>query len=242
MTRSGVVGDLEVPENSKIISAVEFSRNANRLSCEQFRANLVSYINNVTNSYNFNRITESCGCFTLWPEIRIPYLDRQIVINLQSYEYHYDDKFDEKPPAAVIVPVLFYLENNKSSYVSGKWVNYAQLESGLFYSKTIRPHVIDSLIERFKVNPDELVDILFSLGGIKEPFKDFAFSLRPLPKFPVLIIGRYPDDEFNFDLNVLFDETASEHLSIDNIKTLTVALRVDIIARHIRLKNNHENS
>lgn len=236
MIRSEGVGDSEVPESSRNISAVEFSKSASNRSYEIFRENLISCFKNVTICYNVERITKDCGALTSWPEIKVPYLDRQIVINLQNYEYRYD-KYEERPSPAVIIPVLFYLANNKSGRISGKWVNYAQLESGLFYSKTIRPQVIDPLIENFRSNTDELMTAIKSLGGIKERFKDFSFSLRPLPKFPMLIIARYPDEEFDFDVNVLFDETACEHLSIDNIKSLTVAVKSEIVARHIELRD-----
>lgn len=235
MILSGGVGDSEAPKNSRYISAVKFLKSASERSHEMFRENLTSCFNNVINSYNVERITTACGCQASWPDIRVPYLDREIVIDLQSYDYRYD-KCDERPSPAVIVPVLYYLANNESSHISGKWVNYAQLESGLFYSKTIRPQVINPLVENFRSNPGELKTVLKSLGGIKETFKDFSFSLWPLPKFPILLIARYPDQEFDFDVNILFDETSCKHLSVDNIKTLTMAMKSEIVVRHIKFR------
>jgi hypothetical protein len=231
------VGDSEAPESSKEISAVKFSKNASIRSYKVFRENLTSCFNYVAKCYNFNRITTACGCHVTWPEIRLPYLDKKIVIDLQNYEYRYD-KCDERPSPSIIIPVLFYLASNKSNKISEKWVNYAQLDSGLFYSKTIRPQIIDPLLINFKSNPNEFINALKSLGGIKEPFKDISFSLWPLPYFPILFIARYPDSEFDFDLNILFDNTSCDHLSIDNIKTLTIAVKSEIIARNIKLINS----
>ncbi|MCL4417721.1 MAG: DUF3786 domain-containing protein, partial [Actinobacteria bacterium] len=71
-------------------------------------------------------------------------------------------------------------------------------------------------------NAEKFLEKLLEIGGEKN--KNFKFSglIYPFKKFPVLFIMDEKDEEFDANIRVLFDSSASHYLKTDIIKTLLV--------------------
>jgi hypothetical protein len=117
--------------------------------------------------------------------------------------------------------ILSFLLNADGTPLSGEWILYRELPGGLFYATTI-PGVLQPLVKKYENGGGEFLEKLLEIGG--EINKNFKFSgiIYPFKKFPVLFIIDEKDEEFDANVRVLFDSSASHYLKTDIIKTLLV--------------------
>lgn len=124
----------------------------------------------------------------------------------------------------IIGPVLDYIINGKGSDSSNEWVSFRELQKSddLMYSffqkrcENSLKRVADEYIDLF----DGLVDI-FGGRRVEEKFQaDISVVLRPLPKFPMMICYMKPEDGMPSTLNVFFDQSVDDNLSIDSVLTI----------------------
>jgi len=117
--------------------------------------------------------------------------------------------------------ILHFLLTADGTSLSGEWILYRELPDGLFYASTI-PGVLQPLAKKYESSPNEFLGKLLEIGGEKN--KNFKFSglIYPFKKFPVLFIIDEKDEEFDANIRVLFDSSASHYLKTDVIKTLLV--------------------
>ncbi len=79
---------------------------------------------------------------------------------------------------------------------------------------------------------------LFNGREVKKLFdSDISLVLHPLPKVPILICYWKPEEGLESDLNLFFDSTAEDQLSIESLYTLGVGLT--IMFEKITLRNRH---
>lgn len=117
--------------------------------------------------------------------------------------------------------ILHFLLTADGTPLSGEWILYRELPDGLFYASTI-PGVLQPLAKKYESSGGEFLGKLLEIGGEKN--KNFKFSgiIYPFKKFPVLFIIDEKDEEFDANIRVLFDSSASHYLKTDVIKTLLV--------------------
>ena len=117
--------------------------------------------------------------------------------------------------------IRFFLLTADGTPLSGEWILYRELPGGLFYASTI-PGVLQPLVKKYESSGGEFLGKLIEIGGEKN--KNFKFSglIYPFKKFPVLFIIDEKDEEFDANIRVLFDSSASHYLKTDVIKTLLV--------------------
>ena len=117
--------------------------------------------------------------------------------------------------------ILHFLLTADGTPLSGEWILYRELPGGLFYASTI-PGVLQPLVKKYESSGGEFLEKLLEIGGEKN--KNFKFSglIYPFKKFPVLFIIDEKDVEFDANIRVLFDISASHYLKTDVIKILLV--------------------
>ncbi len=114
---------------------------------------------------------------------------------------------------------------------SGKWMAFAEFPNTVSKVKSMTSHVEAPLIERFKGRTGELLAAAEKIGGMDhtEQFAkaDAALMFFPLPKVPVMLIfwDEIPEDGFDAQVKLLFDQTVTEHLDIESILFLSERLR-----------------
>ena len=125
--------------------------------------------------------------------------------------------------------ILHFLLTADGTPLSGEWILYRELPDGLFYASTIQG-VLQPLAKKYENRGGEFLRKLLEMGGEKN--KNFKFSgiIYPFKKFPVLFIIDEKDEEFDANIRVLFDSSASHYLKTDVIKTLLVYIVRKLLA------------
>lgn len=129
--------------------------------------------------------------------------------------------------AGLTIPLLSYILQSKGTNISGNWLPFRELKNGgqmspLFGQRCEKPlkQIADTHTELF----EDLISI-FSGKRSKNIFSsDVSLVLYPLPKIPILICYCEPEDDMESVLNIFFDATAEDHLSIESIYALGVGL------------------
>jgi Domain of unknown function (DUF3786)/Putative Fe-S cluster len=127
----------------------------------------------------------------------------------------------------VAVPFLDYVVNSKGLPPSGRWMSFRELREGqerypLFQKRCEAPmkRIADAYTDLF----DDLVRI-FGGKQVERQFEsDISVVLHPLPRVPIMICFRLPEDGLGSTLNVFFDDTADENLSIGSVFNLGTGL------------------
>jgi len=127
----------------------------------------------------------------------------------------------------VAAPFLDYILNGKGLPVSGNWLSFRELKDGqerypLFQKRCEAPmkQVADTYTELF----DDLVR-LFGGKQVQKQFEsDISVVLHPLPRVPIMICYWLPEDGLASSLNVFFDDTADQNLSIGAVFSLGAGL------------------
>ena len=127
----------------------------------------------------------------------------------------------------VAIPFLYYVVEGKAIPVSGNWVSMRELQGGkefygLFQKRCEEPikQIADTYTELF----DDLVH-MFSGQKVAQQFEaDISVVLHPLPLVPIMICYWQPEDGLASSLNLYFDESADQNLSIESLYTLAAGL------------------
>ncbi len=124
-------------------------------------------------------------------------------------------------------PLLNYVLHGTGKTPSGRWIPFRELKGGadwnpLYLQRSEKPlkKVADTHTGLF-----ELMIHIFS--GKRAPSffsSDISIVLHPLPLVPVLICYWMPEDGMESSLNVFYDDTATENLSIDAMYTLVTGM------------------
>ena len=127
----------------------------------------------------------------------------------------------------IAIPVFNYIISGRGLPVSGKWIPFRELEGGktwyrLFNHRCEQPlkKVADTYTELF----EDMIQIFNGKQVENHYASDISMVLHPLPKVPILICYWKPEDGLESDLNIFFDATAEENLSIESIFALGTGL------------------
>ncbi len=123
----------------------------------------------------------------------------------------------------VMVPLINYILACKGTPVEGRWVPLRELPSGrdwyrLFGQTCEKPmkKVADSYPDLFA----DLVEIFNGQPVAGHYQSDVALVLHPLPLVPILICYWNPDEGLESSLNLYFDNSAEDNLTIEGIYSL----------------------
>ncbi len=127
----------------------------------------------------------------------------------------------------VIAPVLNYILDGAGIPVSENWVPLRELTGGktwyrLFGQRCEKPlkQVADTYTDLF----EDMIR-LFNGRQVENHYdSDISLVLHPLPKVPILICYWKPEDGLESSLNLFFDSTAEDNLSIESIYALGTGL------------------
>jgi hypothetical protein len=138
----------------------------------------------------------------------------------------------------IAIPVFDYLLNAKGVTPTGKWGSLRELKGGQAWYKFF-DHRCETPLKKIA---DRYTDFFYDMVHIfdgkqveKHYDADIAVVLSPLPKVPILVCYLKPEDGLESDLNLFFDETAIENLSIESIYTISAGLAnmfEKIVQRH----------
>jgi hypothetical protein len=127
----------------------------------------------------------------------------------------------------VTIPFLDYILHGRGTVPVGKWVSFRELKNGAERYPLFRKRCEEAM-KRVADNTTDLFDDMVHLFDGRQVAKQFesdvSVVLRPLPRVPIMICYWLPGEGLGSSLNVFFDATADENLSIGSVFTLGAGL------------------
>jgi hypothetical protein len=111
-----------------------------------------------------------------------------------------------------------YSQSNKTSR-SGKLVKFKDFPGGYAYENAFTRRAIDPISKIFGKNPDELIKAANLLDGKRLGYGSASVEISALEGIPFTYI-LWTDEELPPSANILFDETASTFLNVEDIAGL----------------------
>jgi len=143
------------------------------------------------------------------PEERIP-TEEARALSPELQEEHLRDR----------ILILHYLATASGAPLSGAMVGFDQLSGARFYGRPFRGRVEMPLVRAFASRPAQLVQTAQYLGGSVAAYGDCSVLLHPLPRVPMAVILWQGDEEVPSNGKVLWDSTAEEYLSAEDLTVL----------------------
>jgi len=138
----------------------------------------------------------------------------------------------------VKILLLHYINTHGKAELSGKWVSFSELRSGMVKASSFLREAEDPIKELFENNLERVSATIKRLGAKQSA--DFptpnAWILFLLPKVPVVILYWPKEDEFPAKVKILFDQTADKFLDVESLMFLLEGL-VKNIERVLALDN-----
>ena len=125
---------------------------------------------------------------------------------------------DTPLPQVAHILLLHNLVRASGRSLMGRLISFRELpKGGEGYYPAFKRRSIDVLTKFFGNNPQMLFNALGSIKGEKQTLGDTSVRINVLPRFPVTYVIWGGDDEFTASGNILFDASASDYLSVEDI-------------------------
>lgn len=115
--------------------------------------------------------------------------------------------------------LLHYIRTAGKEALSGKWVSFGALKSGMVKALSFSRECEEPLKELFDRDAQKAAGALLQMGA--EARGDFptpaAWRLFLLPKLPVVILYWPAEEEFPSKASILFDATADRFLDVESL-------------------------
>jgi hypothetical protein len=149
----------------------------------------------------------------------IEYLKNNYQIHLPGGEVSFTGSAEAVPLRDKIL-ILHYFTRASGTPLSGKSITYKELPEGISYYRTYFKRAVEPVLNNFKDDPQKLVEVSQSLGGVKSGYGDTAVTINAFPRVPLTIVLWRGDTEFPPDGNIMFDSTIQEYLPTEDITIL----------------------
>ena len=124
---------------------------------------------------------------------------------------------------------LHYLAAGGAKTMSGRLIAYREAAPALFYDPNFYKRAVAPFVEHFGKDPQSLIVLGESLGGVKNDVGDASVTINVLPYLPLTFVIWKGDDEFPPDGNILFDKTATSWFSPEDLAVLASSAVYEMI-------------
>ncbi|MFH0958899.1 MAG: DUF3786 domain-containing protein [Pseudomonadota bacterium] len=159
------------------------------------------------------------------------FLDKALTIKMLGKDFRIDTQGNVTSDCHihgwVTVPLLDYVVSCAGKPVSGNWITLRELKSGAAWGPLFTQRCLKPLRRVAETHTDlfELMIHVFSAKPAPRAFdSDIAVVLHPLPRIPILICYWKPDGEMDSSVNVFFDDSAEDNLTVDSLYRITAGL------------------
>lgn len=127
----------------------------------------------------------------------------------------------------VILPLLHHIIFGNGKYPTGKWISFREIQggmswNGLFQQRSTKP--LKKVLDNYSDLCEDVLTIFKGQRVDSQFGADIGVILYPLPKLPILISYRKPEDEFESSLHIFFDQTVEANVSIQAVFSLCTGL------------------
>ena len=151
--------------------------------------------------------------------VSIEHLNRAYEISITEGEVKFPESADAVPLRDKIL-ILHYFLSAAGTPLMGKMITYKELHDGINYYPTFRKRAIEPVVNRFKDQPQKLIEAGKKLGGAIADFGDSAVTIPAFTRVPLTYVLWIGDKEFGPDGNILFDSTIPDYLPTEDITIL----------------------
>ncbi|MBU4262753.1 MAG: DUF3786 domain-containing protein [Proteobacteria bacterium] len=140
----------------------------------------------------------------------------------------------------VLIPLLNYIIHGKGRQLSGEWVAFGDLPGAADWNRFFSRRCEEAMGQLADAHAELIFEILHLFGanpaaGVTNA--DQSLVIFPLPGLPMLINYWPPEDHFASKLNILFDRTAADNITVESIYLLgrgLVEMFRGLIVKHSR--------
>lgn len=152
--------------------------------------------------------------------ITFDYLNSKYLITLPDAAITVSGSNETVPIRDKII-MLHYILTAKGTPLSNQQITFKELPEGIVYFRTFYQRTIKHISNAFSRNPAKLIEAGEKLGGKKANFGDAAVTINALPYVPITFVVWRGDEEFGAEGNVLYDNTITDYLPVEDIIVLS---------------------
>ena len=146
-------------------------------------------------------------------EIRLSLFGRPLRVSFPEFVVFEPD--GKESNLATQVLLLYYLTIADGTPVEGRWVSYADLPDGRFYSQAFQGYTGRELAKHFGGNLEAFCQAAKKLDGMNIAYGDAAFAFHILPRVMLAAVYHLGDEDFPSTCQILFDASTSHYLPTD---------------------------
>lgn len=122
--------------------------------------------------------------------------------------------------------LLHYIRTHGNSTLSGSWVSYSDLKSGMIKASSFLRECEEPLQTLLDSRFEDVASSFDRVGAEKRKGfpTEHAWHIMLLPKVPVIVLYWPAEEEFSSKVRVLFDSTADRFLDVESIMFLVEGL------------------
>jgi hypothetical protein len=125
---------------------------------------------------------------------------------------------DKEVSTTIKVLILHYLLKSKIKPLSGKFISFKEIPAGgAIYYQTFYKRAITPLIDAFANNLEGFYNAAFRLNGLRESYGHASVTINIFPLVPVTYIIWQGDEEVPASGTILFDNTVTDYLPVEDI-------------------------
>ena len=162
------------------------------------------------------RIARKAGAEMVGRSVVLPYLDRSIVLNVDTQKFTIKQTGEEASIWLAIL-VIHYLNNADGRQPTSRVKHFREFKEGQFYEPAFNSKTKDVLVQVFGEDPSPMIKAGESLNGKILETGDASVELPYFPCVPITCIVWRGDEEFPAEASVLFDETADLYFSAEDM-------------------------
>ena len=203
-----------MPEGCPLLSDAERKTLEESITRSDWREDLVQSLRLKIRNIDLSTITEDIGGIYRDGNLIIECLGREFAI---SPDGELESRGHITPWIKILL--LHYITTHGKAELSGRWVSFSELKSGMVKASSFFRDGEEPLKELFDCSLEKVSAVLESLGARQSG--DFptpcAWNIFLLPKVPVVILYWPDEDEFPSKVKILFDRTADKFLDVESI-------------------------
>jgi hypothetical protein len=170
----------------------------------------------VFSSKDPGRVAEKAGVTMEGRFLIVPHLDREIVLDMDVHRITIRQTGEEAPLWLAIL-TLHYLNNAQGRQPTSRLKHFREFKDGLFYEPAFNRRTKEFLVSVFGNDPAAMLRAGEKLKGKIIQTGDASVELPYFPCLPITCIVWKGDEEFPPEASVLFDETADQFLSAEDM-------------------------
>ncbi|HSW36286.1 MAG TPA: DUF3786 domain-containing protein [Candidatus Limnocylindrales bacterium] len=149
----------------------------------------------------------------------VPFLGDRYLVSYPSGNVNRLDNGDASSLTIAIL-LLHYLSRATGTALSGEWISYKELKGGRVYIDPFTKRAVVPFVKSFGSRPEQFALAAAQFGGVKQSHGDLAYSIRALPRVPLLFILWKGSEEFPPNGTILFDRHANAYLHTEDYAIL----------------------